>query len=419
MDYEKVSLLCRRGIDVIFRGVGSAQRKIKGEKPIANLLYYPAAQTKAQASDLLNRASWYFPESKFSAPKIIVPLSQKISKAKIADFTAPLPQQNFIGTNPNVSTAQEKELAHLLPKADAILLWQAKELFSIPNWFLNLDKIWIVDPSYLLVTESRNYIWLYNATVGRAALNSLLEKSKSNFQKLITQIKKSKKAYLCGTGPSIAAAKDFDFSDGFGIVANTIINDPKIMGRIKPRAIVFGDFVYHVGPSRYASKFREKMRQECREMFAIARFDVVPLMVARYPSLEDRIVGIPIKILGGPNIVSPQNYYVTLTNNSLTGWMLPVASSGADEMYIIGCDGRKKGDRMYWGHAKTTHYDDLTQTLVDTHPSAFEDRDFESFYAQTVADTEAIISLGESLGKKYYSLTPSHIPALEKRRVRD
>lgn len=416
---KSANVIARKALDNILR----VSREVKNAifpKVVSHILYFPTIEKEEDAADIINRANWYFPEKGPSKAQVIIPVSHELFE-KVKDFTklkAPREQGVFISKNKRIRVipAGSSEVAGLCKSADALLLWDASKFYQLPNALLSLHKVRIVDKNYYWVTEARNYVWTYNSTIPRDDMDALTKQAMKNHDSLMAEAGKLKKAYVFGTGPSVTEALNFDFSDGFRVVANTIINDPRLTAHIRPHADVFGDFVYHVGPSKYAAKFRKQLARQCRKgCYAVCRNDVMPLMVAHYPEMRERIISIPIKLFVGPNILSRERFYVKLSNNSLVGWMLPLASASAQNIYILGCDGRKPGDKMFWGHAKTTHYDDLTKTLVQTHPSAFNKTDYQSFSSQYERDAEELISHGESLGKKYVSLTKSYIPVLQKR----
>jgi hypothetical protein len=92
--------------------------------------------------------------------------------------------------------------------------------------------------------------------------------------------------------------------------------------------------------------------------------------------------------------------------------MLPVASSIAEEIYILACDGRKPGDVSFWRHGETVQFEELMETVSQTHPSFFRDRNYSDYYSRHCQELEEMLEYGEKLGRKYYSLSSSRIPAL-------
>jgi hypothetical protein len=99
----------------------------------------------------------------------------------------------------------------------------------------------------------------------------------------------------------------------------------------------------------------------------------------------------------------------------MTLYMLPVASAIAEEVYVIGADGREKNEHYFWKHHETTQYGDLLSSVRDAHPSFFRDRNYNAYYEEHCRTIEELMRYGESHGVRYHSLTPSRIPALANR----
>jgi hypothetical protein len=96
--------------------------------------------------------------------------------------------------------------------------------------------------------------------------------------------------------------------------------------------------------------------------------------------------------------------------------MLPVASTLADEVFILGCDGRVPTDAAFWSHHQASQYGDLMRTVNQTHPGFFE-VDYVDYYARYCSHVAQVIAAGEALGKRYASVVPSYVPALADRPV--
>ena len=99
----------------------------------------------------------------------------------------------------------------------------------------------------------------------------------------------------------------------------------------------------------------------------------------------------------------------------MTMLMLPVASTVADETYMIGADGRSQGEKYFWKHNPSAQFDDLMDSAFATHPSFFRDRIYSDYYNEHCRYLEGLVAYGETRGKTYYSQTPSLIPTLAKR----
>ena len=107
--------------------------------------------------------------------------------------------------------------------------------------------------------------------------------------------------------------------------------------------------------------------------------------------------------------------YLMRSTSVLTSHVVPIVSSVCDEIYFIGADGRKPDDKYFWSYDKSSQFGELMQTLFETHPSFFRDADYVDYYKTHCDYFEDLLCYGESLGKQYYTLTPSYIPALARR----
>ncbi|MBI2138454.1 hypothetical protein HYU13_02610 [Candidatus Woesearchaeota archaeon] len=385
--------------------------------PFSRLVFFPIVKSKEEFTDIFNRAHWYFPESGYSKPRVIIPVSREVSRIA-GKVRPPESQENFLGEKADVEVVEcdSPKAISLAASPGAILLWKEIRLFSLPGFPLSFGRTFLVDKNYSGVTESKNYVMAFNSTLSMKSRERIREISGNNFSRLASLVDGKARSYVFGTGPSLSDAISMDFSDGFRIVANTAINDAALMKHIMPHAVVFGDFAYHDGPSKYAAKFRKQMLNVCRSgCFAVTREDVMPFFIAHYPEIEDRIIGLRLDIFGQFRIPTASDLSVKLSNNTLVSFMLPLASSFTKEVFVIGCDGRKPGDKLFWSHAGKAHYDGLKQTVQDTHPSFFRDTDFQSYYEENCIATEKFIVAGEKHGREYISRTPSYIPALRKR----
>lgn len=182
-----------------------------------------------------------------------------------------------------------------------------------------------------------------------------------------------------------------------------------------PDLLVFADPVFHFSPCEYAAMFRDdalKVVQKYKCFVMVPDF-TVPLMLAHYPELQEYLIGMHTK--NDFNIPNLEKYYVKGSSNILTLYMIPVASSISQNIFIIGADGRKPDENYFWKHSSSAQYSNLMQTAFDTHPSFFRDRVYTDYYDRHCKFLDKLLQYGESKGKKYISLTPSYIPALEKR----
>ncbi len=267
---------------------------------------------------------------------------------------------------------------------------------------------------------------------------------------MIDKVKNFNKAYVFGTGPSLEKlGKDFDYSDGFRLICNSIVRNKELLNHIKPHLLVFGDAQHHSSPCMYADMFRKAVIEAMHETdcFILTKDYYLPLLLTHCPELMNKSIGIEapgvwdlslreilFTILQNPhklpwftkipgheeayNFPTLEKFYVRSAGSVLPSYMIPIASSVCNDVYILGADGldprgRNPDETFIWAYSSSCQFDE--QSAFETHPSYFRDRpNVEKFDIYSEKFNE-LIEYGESVGKKYYSLAPSHIPALAKR----
>ena len=317
-----------------------------------------------------------------------------------------------------------------------------------------MTKVNMVDPTYYFSVEADTHRRLYIQTIDSQEKERLSELSKRNYQTLLDEVSGCERGYVFGTGPSLDRAMEFDYRGGFRVVCNSIVKNKALLNHIKPHLLTFGDPMFHFSPCRYAATFRQMALAAVNEFqcYIMTQEYSLPLYLAHYPELESKLIGIPApgvwemslgeiigmvlrrphkmpwftKIPGHKeeyNFPTPDKLYVRLTGSVLPSFMIPVVSSVCKEIYIIGADGRDPNERKpdetsVWSYSSSSQFGDLMQTAFNTHPSYFRDQPYTFDYKIYCENFEGLLCFGESLGKRYYSLTPSYIPALAKRPAR-
>jgi len=392
-------------------GVQEAQI-IQSEKPLLNLaqqrqkltiglkslLYYPVINDKDRLSDLLSRVNWYLPERK-GMVQVTIPV------------TAPL---QFMGDPNELQDQSTLDLDEQLRRADLIVVWSKSALKELKNYY---GKIACVDPEYFSTTESDIYRHLYYWCLGENSHEHYHSLSQANFAEMLRKQTGKGKAYVFGTGPSLERASEFDFKDGFNIVCNSIVKNVALLDHIQPDAIAFADPVFHFSYCDYAAEFRARLLEsvERYNCYCLVPDVVVPLLLKHYPQLEQKIIGIST---GSQfNFPSVEDLKVKAAANILTLLMIPVASAIANEVYILGCDGRRKQEDYFWKHSEQSQFVDRMQSAFSAHPSFFRDRIYADYYDEHCLVLESLLNYGEEQGKTYRSLTYSLIPALQQRAV--
>ena len=398
-----------------------------GEKQISKFVLYPAINDMETLADILNRISWYIPVDKEQSNNVQITLGLGINlvnrEQDPQDLHVPDAQKRYITTLDHINFVDETVLDKEVSQADAILVWDTSGMPPL-KILANLHKVHIIDPNYYSHTEASNYQGFFDRTRTSDQHQELTELSLRNYNALLDQVKGCSRATVFGTGPSLDQALKFDFSDGFNVVCNSIVKNRALLDHIKPQLLVFADPVFHFSPCKYSVEFRHQALNAIHDYncFCLVPKGRVALMLAHYPELKNRIIGMPTRI-GIPtrkrdfNFPTSDNFYVKASDNILTLFMLPIASAVAEKIQIIGSDGRQKNENYFWKHSSSAQFDELMQTVFDTHPSFFRDRVYTNYYEVHCKILNNLIEYGESLGKKYISLTQSYIPALEKRHV--
>lgn len=359
---------------------------------------------------MVNRISWGLPNN----CEIAIQVIPELSTLNIQNLETPVTQKKYNAGSSNISLYSKKNKEH----SDALLVHQ----FNIKNFirlFFKLYKTEIIDPHYFSATESMVWQYLYYSTFSEEKKEEYSLLSKRNYSQM-QQIKAGKeKAYCFVTGPSFDQYKQFHFEkNSFKIICNSIVKNTDFLDYIeKPDLLVFADPVFHYSPCLYSATFREYMIKVVNkyDCFVATNIESIPLLLHHYPQLETKIIGIKKDKKYPIHFPKSDNLIVKSTHNILTLFMLPIASALCNEIVVLGADGRKPDEKYFWKHSSSVQLDELMQTAFDTHPSFFRDRDYADYYSEHCTYLEKLITFGEKHGKKYYSLTESHIPAFAKR----
>jgi len=430
-------------------GTQILMQSIKGQtgSHLKNIVYYPAVRDNKTLGDLFNRVSWYFPDSENSKANVIILVKDDLLKVDPRSLVPPDYEYNYIGKSTKIRMNSAKDFN--LSDADAIMVWDKRSLFS-PIILSYMNKVNIVDPTYYFSVEADAHRRMYNKTVTDKNHEKFLELSRKNYRDLIEKMKIYDRAYLFGTGPSLEKhGMDFDYDDGFRVVCNSIVKNKDLMNHIKPHLLVLGDAVHHMSPSHYTAIFwRDVLKAVNKFQCNILTEDYhLPLILAHFPGLKSKLIGLDVPgvwdmsikeilemILRRPtkipwfdkipghdekfNFPTPDKMYVRLTGSVLPSHMIPVASAICKNIFIIGADGRDPGGRQpdekyIWSYSSTCQYDE--RTSMRTNPSYYRDRPLTEDFDIYCENFDDLVRYGELKGKKYFSLTPSYIPALARR----
>ncbi len=242
------------------------------------------------------------------------------------------------------------------------------------------------------------------------------EEAEERFRSYVATLPAFDRSYVFGTGPSLDQAWDRSFADGYRIVCNTIVRNKALLDHIAPHFIVAADAIHHFDNNTHAAAFRADLAAALRdrELCALVPDLFYPLLVAYHPDVVSKVI--PVRTdLQGIHLEMKRCLAYTNLPNVLNGLLLPLASSLANEVLLLGFDGRAPGDEAFWANSAANSYPEFKTAIKTAHPQFFQGIDFTRYAEEQSDGAEMILSKGESLGKRYFCLNRTHIPALRKR----
>lgn len=374
-----------------------------------NVLLYPAINDSDRLGNLLNRLGWYLPERTLRHDvEVLVPTDLDIEEVR---SHTPPEQASYETTHLPLTRVNPAETPEKASAADALLTWDADYRTALTA-LRNLPKVEIVDPTYYSGFEPYNWgSFMDRLRTDPGDVSAL-------FERLEIQAA-AERAYVFATGPSLERAEEFTFEDdAVKVVCNSIVKNEDLLTHIAPDVLVFADPVFHFGPSRYANRFRSDAVRAIREHDCLA---VIPerhrsLFAGHFPDVD--LVGLESADVDTPIFPRHNDLRVMGTNNVMTWFMLPIASALADEVNIIGADGREEDETYFWDHNEDAQYDeDLMESAVECHTSFFRDEIYSDYYQNHCETLAAFLEYGESQGVTYRTLTDSHVDCLAERTV--
>ncbi len=391
------------------------------------VVMYPAFTNLDELAEQYHRLRWYMPAN---SPYEVYLLHDPALKVNPRELHASVPEyldemDRRGGSNLHLLKWSKPRFLALAARSASIGLWRVSQSARLMDKISMLSgrRFVVLDPTAKGTWEFARYATFLFDHQKVAEKNAMRLRSKERLLRASLDLQHFNRAYVFGTGPSLARATEFDYSDGVRIVCNSIVRNPELLDHIKPHFIAASDFVFHFGPSRYAAEFRRDLlnAMERTDAYFLVPDQLAPLMFQHYPQLESRTIAVPLtnrydmrEKRKGVNVQLLYKFQVRTLDSVLNLLMLPLASTLADEVYVLGCDGRKPSDKAFWAHHNASQYSGLMQTVNETHPGFF-DVDYVDYYDRYCTHTASVISAGESLGKTYGSLVPSFVPALSER----
>lgn len=373
---------------------------------------------------MLNRLAWYLTPRLPQGTQVLVPAEAELSQPITwSHLSVPDYEFNALRESPLAEFCRVLEpnlLQEAFETTDGVLVWNASCL-QHEEIQAHLDRVLIVDPHFYLDVEATHNAGLRYLISHQAERDAQRENARRSYAEWFRQYTGIETACLFLTGPSLEAGLSRPLpANSLRIICNSLVKNDAFLEKIQPNLLVFADPAFHFGISRYAAVFRDQALK------ALARYPgcmcivperYIPLLLGHFSQeLSGRLIGMPEEMEGDFNFPDPGQFWVRNTANILTHLMLPIASSLAPEIRIFGADGRQPRDAGFWQHNPAAQFGGLIETIYQAHPSLERDQDIEEYYAVHCAVVERMIQKGEQeAGRRYFSETPSFIPALSSR----
>jgi len=135
----------------------------------------------------------------------------------------------------------------------------------------------------------------------------------------------------------------------------------------------------------------------------------------KVPEISERIITIPAKRFGKPNLLSEKCFYTRDYENVLTRYMLPLAAGLCSEVTLIGFDGRNPDETYFWKHNANYQYLDQMNSVKEAHPAFFRDVEYDEYYVKHCKNLELLCNTIEKDGKTIRVMGNSFIPSFASR----
>lgn len=390
------------------------------------VLFYPAFESASakEFTDHYYRMIWYLNPLLYKINKVILPYKGPTpSLGPVPYYLDPsikAIEDNFNYVVDFVGVENDKDFIDVANESNLVLLWRMTS--GKGDWFPDSPVKEIVKKKKVYRIDHHNerhagsFYLKVSAELGLDE-DAIVKECQEKFYSIPAKYFKSI-GYIFGTGPSLKAAMDWDFSNGTPLACNSMVKNTPLMRKLQPPIIVIADPIFHAGCSSYAGEFRKHLYEAMKEFNS---YLIVPMRDYRIyianmdSSLTERIIGIPMRPGKQPNLNLYQNYYVTTTSNILTLFLIPLAATFFGKVYIMGCDGRPLDQNDYfWRHDPSSQLTEHMSDIQVAHPAFFE-IDYNDYYLEHCKVLERWLDAAEKQGKYFGNLTPSYIPALQAR----
>ena len=383
------------------------------------LIFFPPFQSQLEFLDTYYKSSYFLPNQFASQVHIPIAFDADINLADPKSWPIPDYFYQPQSLNGNLNIIAERQLKRSYPnmifKADYVLCWDRNSLLG-SRWMNLLDKKFLDIDRYENPWDG--WTWAQIPLLSQIDINKQREIAQQSFSEFLDSLPVYDKSYIFGTGPSLDSAIDYDFSDGYRVVCNTIVKNKALMEHINPHFIVASDAIHHFDNNKHAYQFRLDLEKYLKkeDVYFLTSERMFPILNYHHPEIGKKTIPLRHDI-PGINLNLREQLSYTILHNILNSILLPVGSSLADKIYCLGFDGRAPNDELFWINSDANSYSDLKPAIMASHPGFYELIDFDDYAKQQSKNAERIMTVGEALGKKYYCLNKTYIPAFRKRQL--
>lgn len=386
--------------------------------------FYPEFDSRADLLDHWFRSAWYLPADKQWLDRVWFPIRE--------GQAPPSPSER-----PTYITDEPKDFNHLsLLRGRIRTLWKILRSRHIAVWkrgrqrdrLISLLRLLGKRITYVAVDdphgrEYAHYCEMFWWVTPPAKRRGVCHQSRQRFNALVEDLRKTglDRAYVFGNGPSLETSFDYDFSNGFRIMCNSVVNNIPLMDHVRPHFVVAGDPVNHFGCSVYAAKYRDsvfKALDERPDLFLVIPDFQGYVMLANHPEYEKRLFIIPMKAKV-VNFDLTREYRIPVFWSVLNALMIPLACTLSDEIYTLGCDGmsRDRDNEDFWAHAKGV-IDEKIDDSHRCHPTFDQHRKSHPEYVRVQLDlAQNVIRAENEHNKRFHAINRSYMALLDARHV--
>ncbi len=397
--------LLRRTASRIGRRIGSVVRG-------PHAIYWPTILDADTLTNHYYRACWYLPRIPNAVETVTI-----VTLGEIAIGPKPecMGDVDAKSDHVTISTSRTDLLRGIL-RARVVLCWKRPGFLMrifLRTTGASVAKVATNDPT---ATEYGSYARAAWTAMPPGDQQAILDRSRGIMTEVLMELRSQEfhQAVVLATGPSLELAKYFDIAKCVRIACNSVVQDSKLLAKLRPHFLTAGDVVSHLGVSQYADKWRRDLavllRKSNATFVTTAPFGF--LLSTHYPDIADQVVLISQAYKQGPVLDMTQNFCLPTLDSTLNIHMLPIASTLADEIYLFGCDGQNpinERNEDFWAHSPRAQYHDLVESAHRCHPTFDPKRQantLDRYCASTAESIGAIRNCGKFIAVVGTSFTP-------------